>query len=314
MTASSLRAGIACLLVALTLVLNPAAAAGSAPLAFSSGIVTLLAPATGTAFAFGRPGHLLTTRRAVHGLTAVELVTAGGRTERAPVVSTSNAAIVQLRGPLVLKSFHGTSRGAAGGVVEVVSGPLNGPHEATGALKGTGRDTTIASAPRFDGSPVLNSRGLVIGVATTTGGHLVVLPTAGLRVTAPATTGGSSSPLIWLLPLILAIVIGVMLARASIATRTARRRKAAHDARHRPPSSHRRPPGSRQPRSLPREPESETARLSDDAAPDEPDTGLHIIIRPHEEDGPLPDVRLRPRSTLGDTPASPGADRQDNPR
>lgn len=268
---------------------------GGAPILSSAGadqtrlagsVVSLLAPAHGTAFSFGRAGHLLTTRRAVGQATSVRLVTGGGQSELAAVVDTSNPAIVQLHGSLTLGAFHGGPDGRGGDAVSIVSGPLNSMRVEAGLIRNHRGDTTIKAAAAFEGSPVLNSAGRVIGVSNANGARIAILPIAGLRplpmAEHPRKKEDKASPsLVPWIALLLAFGVGVGLARVYVRSRTTGWLERRQLARYTPqPDRAQVTPGRPGPRT----------RLND-----EPDTDVHVVLRPREPEEPPPDVRLRRR-------------------
>lgn len=272
--------GILCL----ALVPGPVDASVGQPAAEGS-VATLLSPAHGTAFAFGQPGHLLTSRHAIGQASLVRLVTPGGATEDATVVTTNDASIVQLRGSLVLPALRGASEPKPGSAIQVISGPLNGARVGSGKVASGAGSTDISSAPAFDGAPVLDRRGDVVGVATVVGTRVAFIRTAHLHAAAPRATasGSDSTALIPVLAIVFVFGLGVGIARFAVRTRVGQRLNAT---------------GSAAPRHAPAPPPVPPTSSRAERERSEADTAVHVVLRPGEPDGgQLPEVRLRPRSS-----------------
>jgi hypothetical protein len=287
---------------AMTLMLIAAGSAFAAPGTprheIAGSVVSLLAPAHGSAFAFGAPGHLLTTRRAVGSGRRVEVLLAGGRTALATVTSTTDSAIVQLRDVSGLVAIRGTGLKRAGTAVRAQSGPLGGMVSEVGTVpSAVHRATTLRSGSAFEGAPIVDARGGLVGVATVNGRHLDALNVRGLRALAVASpqraARSSGFSALATLAIVFAFGIGVGVARLVLRTRVQRKLATRELAR--------RPGPATQP------------QASQAAAPMEPDTGVHVVLRRRESDGPPPDVRLRRRPSVDEPPAressqqSPGA-------
>jgi hypothetical protein len=242
-------------------------------------VVSLLSPAHGSAFAFGGPGHLLTTKRAVGGRWSVKLVTAGGRTEIAAVVPTNDSRVVQLRGPLRLAALRGGGVLRAPSVISVASGPRSGSRVEVGkVLSVPNRATSLAAGAGFEGGPILDARGRVIGIATSRRGRIAAFPVRGLRAIStkptPVSPSGSSPSLVAVVAIVFAFGVGVGAARVAIRMRVAQRLAERSNRRRQPRSPLAGPIGG---------------------SSAEHDTGVHVVLRPRPPDEPVPDVRLRSR-------------------
>jgi hypothetical protein len=240
-------------------------------------VASLISPAHGTAFAFGHAGSLLTTAQAVAGLQSVSLVTASGQSETATVYPTSNRRVVQLRGSLALRPLHGGGVGGTRAAITVLSGPVAGSQIESGRLRSARTElTSVRSGLAFEGAPVLDSNGRVIGVATQAGGHLSVIPVKGLGATATAPVPASRRPSTGISALaVVAIVFafGVGVGSARIAIRAGVVRRLGKTSQSRNPRAG--TPG------LPRP---------------SPDPNVNVVLRRRPAYEPLPDVRLRSRS------------------
>jgi hypothetical protein len=227
--------------------------------------VSLVPPAAGSAFAFGRPGHLLTTRAAIGSRRTVELVTTTGRDELATVYRTSNPLLLQLRGPLRLPSLHTRAGIYIGELVAIESGPGGGTRTAVGQIISTSGKTSIRAADTFDGAPVL-AAGRLVGIATVSDGYLRVLSVRALRALVPAqhTSRGipALAPIIIAAAGLLALVIALMLLTAAQRTRRHARTGAQRGF-----------------------------------VPDSPPDELHVTLRRRQPLGPPPEVRLRSSSS-----------------
>ena len=247
----------------------------------SASVLSLLSPAHGSAFAFGRPGHLLTTRAAVGTATIVKVVARDGQVETATVVSTTDPKLVQLRGALLLPPLHRDRVAIGRANISAVSGPLSGTVVESGETAGRGRGTTLSARRALEGAPIVDATDGVIGVATADGRHLTVVPVAGLRAVIvrarPSRSRAARSSLIGLVAILFAFGIG------SGAARIAARRNIAHRLAR---------------RSITRQ----LRTVRPPAISPEADTGVHVVLRRRSAYEPSPDVRLlrRPSDRAAD--------------
>ncbi len=133
-----------------------------------------------SAFAFGPPGHLLTSAAAVEGERSVEFVTADNRAAHTEVVHTTNPRLVQLRSSLVLSPLRGASQRVLSRRAIVATGPLapSGGEDCWQPAERRGSDVLGVA---FEGAPVLTVSGRVIGVAVRHQGRLAIVSVTGLR-------------------------------------------------------------------------------------------------------------------------------------
>lgn len=214
------RARLAVLPVVLALSAWPGVASARPPaVSHASSVVSLLAPARGSAFAYGAGGDLLTTRRAVAGAPSVDVVTATGEHETVRVTATAVRGLVLLAGHIALPALGAAGPGAAAvaGPVVAQAGPLDGGRRQRGRFVDGSRVTTMRAAAPYEGAPVLDGHGRVAGVATRHGQRLAALRVSGLG--AEAGGGGTSAIVVVLL------VLAVLLAVGAASTLVVRRRR-----------------------------------------------------------------------------------------
>lgn len=280
----------------------------------SRSVASLLAPAHGEAFAFGRPGHLLTTAAAVGTSRSVTLVVPGGQSETATVIPTSDTRLVQLRGRLKLAPLRGEQHRTAGSSLTLVTGPLDGSRTIAGELRSAAGETTLGASPSYEGAPLLSDRGFVEGVATERGAQVWLLGVRRLRVLPTATTEETSAqgrPLVAVIAIVLAVWVGVAAARIAIRWRMFEALAERSERRARPRGATPRQRGGPRVPARGRDAARATrdARLRQEAdqlaAPmgrgnaysDEFDSGADVVLRRREQYEPAPEVRLLgPRS------------------
>ena len=188
-------------------------------LAQAKSVVSILAPGHGSAFAYGRAGQLLTTRSAVGSERSVEVVTLSGEHATTPVLSTSIPEIVALQIALKIGVLASASPSSAEAVV-AQDGPLRGSGHRHGRLLSlTTGMTSIAAFPAYDGGPILNSQGAVVGIAEINASRIQLVSLSGLSL---ATGGGTS-----LLLVVLLILITLGLAAGGLVFLSSRRSSSA---------------------------------------------------------------------------------------
>jgi hypothetical protein len=243
-------------------------------------VASLVAPAYGSAVAFGRRGHFITTRLAVGQRRIVRLVTSDGRSEWASVHLTNNGQIVVLEGHLSVPPLRGTRGGRLGGQVVAVSGRLNGLRSVHGHfLHGGLTATSLGLARAYEGAPILDARGEIVGVATANGPQLRSLSVVGLRLSSGRLAGiaqarQSSSSLLAVVLVVFAFGVEVGFALVAIRARVSEVWMARRSRR---------------------QPTSGRARTQR-SAQREQDTGVEVVLRARADDGPVPEVRLIRRS------------------
>jgi hypothetical protein len=214
------------------------AAAGAASVAArepvlpqAQSVVSIAAPGHGSAFAYGRTGQLLTTRSAVGSARSTTLVTISGERVTATVTPTSDPEIVALQTSLTISVLAGATPDPGEAVV-AQDGPLHGSGHRHGRLLSlTTGLTSIVAFAAYDGAPILDSSGAVVGIAEIDATRIRLGSLSGLSLD----TGGGVSLLLVVLLVLAAIgvVAGGLLFAASKRPSPATRRSQKAGVRYR---------------------------------------------------------------------------------
>ncbi len=248
----------------------------------SDSVVSLLAPAHGSAFAFGRPGHLLTLKSALKGRQTAKIVTQGGQVETVAVAATNDRQVVQLRGRLKLPPLLKGGRLHPGDSVVV------GPLAAAGTPNPVPCSGSVGATRNIsEGAPCVDAARPIVGLVDRRGEVLRLVPVGGIRpLSRPRSwivSRGSELPPTVAILMALAFGIGLGLARLMVSSRVQRRLAQRRRPRRREPPVP--PPGD-----------------------EEMETLVRLVPRVRQETSPAPDVRLLyPSSSRTETGESDSA-------
>lgn len=283
--------------VALALTLPPAAQA-LVPSEVEQSVVSLLSPGHGTAFAFGRPGHLIASSSAVGSTSSPRLVTVAGQALTTTAVKTTDPRLVELRGKTGLSPLHGASRRRASSSEWLITGPLGGPRVIKLRFLGNRGETSLPARAQYDGAPIVTDRGLVDGVAILRGGRTWMVRLHNLKaLPAAPRRGWGLGSIIPVAALVLAVALGVVVARRVIQLRERAPARRSGGTPHQPHAAVAATPLDRSPGWLTRSrPSDGSPDEHASAYVDEPDTDAHVILRAPRPEEPPPDVRLLGRT------------------
>jgi hypothetical protein len=182
---------------------------------------------SGAAVAIGGDGRMVTSAALVRNLDEVRFVDAGGRLGTAVVEGTdARTGVAVLRSDAPPRAFAAAPRGSRG---YVVRSPLaKGPAISRAVLRAghDGQGARLAGDAPESGTPVVDRRGRLIGLAIDVDGRTAVVPAATLRGLRVADDGG---PSLWVVSLaVLGLIVLLLVGLLAIQRRrlTARRRPA----------------------------------------------------------------------------------------